>query len=300
MDKDADAPLAPLLATLKDDVERCYVHLDAEQDEVRETLSSITVVEPTFTREMPPEVAERIAALEAVKVFTNSKLYPHLEGSMGKWSKRCKALCVSPVDLAPKDIGPPVPYGCCLNSNLRVGKESWQNVARKSIQAAIEELRDPYSKEPSVEDKKKAKRDAFGGVFELVVRAVEAQEEKAIGALPDKEPDLTRALTERFALRAEAKEQRSSEIGVKAGNASIAAAEEEGRDTLAAANKELEKCKFNSKKISGRENYPNNLYDANLLQRFQHDLLEADDPVSRLTGIQKKKKPRAPAAAGTE
>ena len=295
LDNNAAAPLAPLLATLKGDVERCYVHLDTEQDEVRETLSSITVDEPTFSAPMPQHVKDRIKNLLAFRETTEEDKYPQLrDASLGKWRARCAALYAGGQDINAADMPPEVDDGFTLNHNLVKKKgpvKTYQLAAQLTVDRLVTGLRDKYT-EPSVDDKKQAMRDAFGVFFEKVVRVVEAHEEKAIRSLSSEEPALTEALTKRFGPRAEAAAQRTSDIAVKSGNASAAAAQEAGfYPGLAAARKENKKNKFTSIQTpTGIERAPNNMYPAYVAERIKAGFLESKNLVRAWTNHKPRRK----------
>lgn len=289
-----DAPLAPLLATLKCNVQPCYAHLDTEQDEVREALRRITVVEPTFSTEMPQEIKDRIARLEAFRPTTEEDKYPQLrDASQLKWQGRCAALYMGAADIAAKEMPPAVEDGFKLNSGHKSKKgpvKTYQGAARLSLDRVVEGLRDKY-RPPKPEVLKKAKYAAFGDAFDLVVGVVEAQELKAIRAMPDKEPDLTRALEARFAPRAEAATERASEWGTKGATEKHRKAKEQGVDPLAAATKERKKVKFGRLQTpTGIERAPNNMYPAYVAERIKKGFLESKNIVRAWTNYKPRRK----------
>jgi hypothetical protein len=286
-----DAALAPLLATLKDDILVCYNHLETEQKTLKSSFVDITVVEPSTEASATPEVEAQIRVLEALKKTTQ---LPQLQKvSSDKWDARLKALDGNKRDVPKAEIGDPVPNGLNLTKNLRQGKkEPWCKAAERSIQAKIDDLR-KLSKPPTADKLKRLKRDAFAGVFELVVRAVEAHEDKAIQAMPSEGPALTEALRKRFAPRAEAESQRYRAVRSEGCKGAHRKYKEQGvpHPGSIAAWKEKRKCKFGRIQTpKGTERAPNNMYPPYVAERIKAGFLKSKNLVRAWTNHKPRRK----------
>jgi hypothetical protein len=276
-----DAPLAPFAVSVRSDVLVGYAHLETELDEMRKILDGVNVTEPTFSTTMPQQVKARIKKLQAFRVTTEEDKYPQLrDASLGKWRARAGALFVGAKDIAPRDIPPAVDGGFKVNHGFNSKKgpvKTYQAATQLTLDNIVKDLQDQY-KEPTAEAKEKKRRAAAQAFFETLVDVVEAQEAKAICAMPSDEPALTKALRERFGPRAEAAAQRQSDANSKGSTAMHRKYKEQGVENpgLKAAMKERKKCKFGRLQTpTGVERAPNNMYPAYVAERIKAGFLKS-------------------------